>query len=95
MSKMHRKADTAAKGLRRAASEIRGDFADTLNRVAFGGERVLIHRHGKDLAALVSVEDLELLRRLEDEVDLKKAKAALAEDPEGTSWAKVRKQLGL
>ena len=61
----------------------------------FGGERVVIHRRGKDLAALVPVADLELLRRLEDEIDLQKAKAALAEDPKGTPWAKVRKQLGL
>ena len=39
-------------------------------RVAYKGERIVLERHGKDVAALVSVEDLELLEELEDRTDL-------------------------
>ncbi|MCP4601933.1 MAG: type II toxin-antitoxin system Phd/YefM family antitoxin [Proteobacteria bacterium] len=61
------------------ASEARHDFADVINRVAYRGERIVLHRRGKDVAAIISLEDLELLERLEDDKDLKAAKAALKE----------------
>ena len=48
------------------ASEARKGFSETLNRVAFGKERIVLHRHGRDVAALISIEDLELLRAIED-----------------------------
>ena len=67
------------------ASDARQDFADVLNRVAYQGERIVLHRRGKNVAALVSVEDLELLEKLEDQMDLKAARAALKEaDKKGT-----------
>jgi prevent-host-death family protein len=67
------------------ASDARQDFADVLNRVAYQGERIVLHRRGKNVAALVSVEDLELLEKLEDQMDLKAARAALKEaDQKGT-----------
>ena len=53
-----------------AASEARENFATILNEVAFGGERVLLHRHGKDVAAVVPIEDVQLLEALEDKMDL-------------------------
>ncbi len=79
------------------ASEAREGFADLLNRVAYRGERIVLHRRGKDVAAIVSVEDLELLERLEDERDLKAAKAALREaKKKGTKpLSKVMKELGI
>jgi len=33
-----------------AASEVRKDFADTINRVAFGNERIVLHRRGERLS---------------------------------------------
>ena len=60
-------------------SEVRHDFADVINRAAYRGERIVLHRRGKDVAAIISLADLELLERLEDENDLKAAKAALKE----------------
>ena len=47
-----------------AASTVRDTFAETLNRVAYRGERIVLRRHGKDLAAIVSIEDLALIERL-------------------------------
>ena len=61
------------------ASKAREGFADTINRVAFGKERVVLRRRGKDIAALVPMADLRLLEELEDRIDLLDARAALAE----------------
>ena len=78
-------------------SVARDGLSDTLNRVSYGKERIVIKRHGKELAALVPMEDLMLLEELEDRLDLEDARAALAEAEEkGTvPWEKVKKDLGL
>jgi len=60
-------------------SEARQNLAELCNRVAYGGERLVIARRGKARAALVSVEDLALLRAVEDAVDLAAARGALRE----------------
>ena len=79
---------------RLAASKIREHFSDTLNRVAYGGERFLLHRRGKPLAAIVSIEDLKALEELEDKIDIKAARKALKE--KGTiPYEKIRRELGL
>lgn len=60
-------------------ADIRNNLADAINRVAYAGERIPLERRGKTVAALVSVEDLELLQRFEDEADIKAARKALKE----------------
>lgn len=62
-------------------SEARGEFSELVNRAAYRHERVLLTRHGKPIAAIISKEDLEYLEALEDKEDLEAARAALA-DPE-------------
>jgi prevent-host-death family protein len=57
-----------------AASKAREDFADVLNKVAFGRSRIVLHRRGRDLVAVVPMADLE--RLLEDERDLNDLDAA-------------------
>jgi prevent-host-death family protein len=42
-------------------TQARAEFADLVNRVVYGGERVVLTRHGKPIAALVSAADLERL----------------------------------
>lgn len=42
-------------------TQARAELADLINRVVYGGERVVVTRHGKPLVALVSAADLELL----------------------------------
>ncbi|WP_030865472.1 type II toxin-antitoxin system Phd/YefM family antitoxin [Streptomyces sp. NRRL S-37] len=44
-------------------TQARAELADLINRVVYGGERVVVTRHGKPLVALVSADDL---RRLEE-----------------------------
>lgn len=48
-------------------TQARAAIADLVNRVAYGGERIALTRHGRTVAALVSADDLERLRRLEAE----------------------------
>lgn len=79
------------------ASEARNDFAATLNRVAYGKDRVVLHRRGKDLAAIIPIDDLTLLEALEDYLDVEAARKALA-DPRNRKripWTKVKAKLGL
>jgi len=43
-------------------SEARQQLARLVNRVAYGGERIVLEAHGEPKAALVSIQDLERLR---------------------------------
>ena len=60
--------------------QLRGNLGDTVNRVAFADERVFITRNGKKVAAIVSIEDVELLDELEMRVDVEALRQARAED---------------
>ena len=66
--------DTSPKldGLTRVSvRDARRQFAELLNRVAFGVERIVIERHGRPVAAIVCVEDLDHLEAEDDAVDRK------------------------
>ncbi|MEV0637624.1 type II toxin-antitoxin system Phd/YefM family antitoxin [Streptomyces sp. NPDC050619] len=47
-------------------TQARAELADLINRVVYGGERVVVTRHGKPLVALVSAADLERLEELQE-----------------------------
>ncbi|OII68376.1 type II toxin-antitoxin system Phd/YefM family antitoxin [Streptomyces sp. CC77] len=49
-------------------TQARAELADLINRVVYGGERVVVTRHGKPLVALVSAADLERLRSAEQQI---------------------------
>jgi len=80
-------------------AEIRNNLADCLNQVAYQGERVILERRGKGVAALVSMEDLALLEAIEDGEDVKAAKRAIAEmkrkGQKPVPFKDVKEQLGL
>lgn len=59
--------------------EARNNLADAINRVSYGGERIVFARRGKPVAALISADDLDTLRHVEDTEDLKDAAKALKE----------------
>ena len=77
-----------------SVSESRKEMGDLVNEVCFTKERVVLNRHGKPVAVIVSVEDAELLAELEDRIDLEDARQAL-KNPKRISWEKVKKELGL
>ncbi len=76
-----------------ASSTARTEFADIVNRAAYAGERVIVHRRKKPVAAVVPLADLELLEQLEDRIDLEDARKRLSEPT--VSWTKIKKELGL
>jgi prevent-host-death family protein len=76
-------------------TDARQKLADTINRVAYGKERILLRRRGKDMAALVPVEDLALLEELEDRSDVEAARAALAQSKRRIPYEQARRSLGL
>lgn len=82
---------------RMTTGEARQTFSETVNRVAFGRERIVLRRRGKDVAVLVPVEDLKALEAWEDRLDNEAADAALVEVKEkGTvPWEKVKGDAGL
>ena len=76
------------------ASKARQNFSDILSRAEYRGERVIVHRGKKAVAAVVPMEDVELLERLEDEIDVAAARKAL-KDPRTIPWEKIKKDLKL
>jgi prevent-host-death family protein len=74
--------------------EVRDNLAEIVNRVAYGGERVVLKRRAKGVAAVVSIEDLKMLEALEDRADLKAAQKARKEKG-GISLAEYRKKHSL
>lgn len=80
-----------------SVADARSDLAELLNRVAYGKERLVITRHGRELAAIVPVEDLHLANRLRRFVARKDVARALAELDAGKapSWDELRKELAL
>jgi prevent-host-death family protein len=46
-------------------TQARAEFADLVNRVVYGGERIVMTRHGKAIVALVPAADLDRLEQLD------------------------------
>jgi antitoxin Phd len=81
---------------RMSVMEARRELSRTINRVAFGKERIVLVRRGEEVAALVPVEDLKALRALDDQLDAEEARHRIA-DPtdEAVPYDEVRRDLGL
>jgi prevent-host-death family protein len=77
------------------ASDLRGNFAEAVNRVTYGGERIVVERRGKRLMAMIPLEDLALLEALEDKLDIEEAEKILANSEGRKSLDEVRRELEL
>lgn len=78
-----------------STADARKNFADIVNKVAYGAEPIILTRRGREIAALVSMRELELLRQIEDRMDIEDAEKALAEPGEKIPAEEVWKELGL
>jgi prevent-host-death family protein len=82
-------------------TKARNEFSEIINKAAYGKERVTLTRRGKTIAAVVPIEDYELLKRIEeqeDREDLAVAKKALAKSPKtgmARLFSEVKKEFGL
>ena len=63
----------------KTVSKARSNFQDLLNRVGFGNERVVIERHGKPVAAIISYDDFKYFEELEDAIDSAELRRAVEE----------------
>ena len=79
------------------STDAREQLAHVLNRVAYAGDRVRITRRGKVVAAVVPIGDLEMIERLENEIDIRETEKCLREaKKKGTIPLDIiRKELGL
>lgn len=78
-------------------ADVRKNMAELVNRAAYGGERFVVTRHGKELVAIVPLEDVTLLDRLRSLVAKREYESALHEiSKTGTiPWDEVRRMLDL
>jgi prevent-host-death family protein len=76
-----------------STSAARQRFSDIVNKAEFSGERTILHRRKRPVAAVVPIEDVELLERYEDELDARHAKKARKEKT--IPWEQLKKELGL
>jgi prevent-host-death family protein len=78
--------------------EARERFSEVVNKAAYGAQRVLLTRHGKTIAAVVPMADLELLNEIERVIDVEEAYKALVEaksQKETMSLSDLKKMLDL
>lgn len=87
--------DADAKGatvIETTSTALRRNLQDYLSRTQFDRERVTVTRNGKPVAAIIPLEDLELLQAVEDRLDLAEALDALHEgqDVGLTPWEQLK-----
>jgi len=74
-------------------TEARQDLKKIVNRAANRGDRVLLRRREKDIAAIVPIEDLRLIEAMEDQLDTEAAHEALAESDQRFPYHLIRNKL--
>jgi prevent-host-death family protein len=75
-----------------SVSQLRNKLAEILGRAAYAGERIVIASRGKPKAAIIGIEDLELLQDLED---AQAAREALEAHRRGDTipWEEIKAEL--
>jgi len=85
--------------LRMTTKETIDNFAETLDRVADGENQVILNQDGKDVAAIVNIEEYLLLARVmekfSDRIDLEAIRAGKKEAAPKITVAELKEALGL
>ena len=68
--------------------KVRGELTELPGRVVYGGERIIVTKHGKPVFAIVPVEDLNRLEVYE-------AREVLGKDGPTYTLEEVRARLGI
>lgn len=82
-------------------TQAREHLADLLNKAHYTGEWIIVEKHGKKLAAIISIHDLELLDSLieqkEDEIDRAVVEKELSKKRKSKTvpWDTLKKELDL
>ena len=81
--------------------EAKKALTTVINKVAYGKDPIIFESRGKDLAALISMDQFRLYERLLDElethIDLEEAEKALndPDNQERIPWKALQDELGL
>ena len=73
-----------------SSSSVRQNLSKIIDAVRMAGERILVTQHGRPVAAVISVEDLELLQLLEDRMDVAEARRRIRETVDKVSLEELR-----
>lgn len=73
-----------------SASSARQNFSKIIDAVRVAGERILVTQHGRPAAAVIGVDDLELLQLLEDRMDVADARRRMKEPADKVSPEELR-----
>jgi prevent-host-death family protein len=75
------------------ATAARARWSEILSRVLYSGERVMLVRHGRIVAAIIPADDVQLLDRLVDERDIETARRALSAGGSGATrpWDELKR----
>ncbi len=80
-----------------AITQVRNDLSDIVNRAFCINERTIIAKKGKNVAAVIGMEDFELLKNLEEAEDMvlaEMADEAMKEPGENISLEEMKKHFG-
>jgi len=80
-----------------AITQARNDFSNIVNRAFNINERTIIAKKGKNVAAIIGMEDLEFLKNLEAAEDMvlaEMADEAMKEAGENISLEEMKKNFG-
>ena len=86
---------TPEKAIHVSVSGLKDALSEFLNRAAYGQERIIVSSRGKAKAALIGLEDLRLLEKIEEMQDALAAWEALQAHQLGTTdpWEEVKAEL--
>jgi len=76
--------------------EAKEEFSELINRVSHGKEQIIFTRRGKEIAALIPLEDYQKLQTSQRKSDLEEAVSALQEarSQGTTTLAALRSEIG-
>jgi prevent-host-death family protein len=58
--------------------ELREKLSEIIGRCAYGGDRFVVKRNGKPVAAVVPIEDMFVAQYVEDQLDIRECERQLA-----------------
>lgn len=74
-----------------SATAARRQFYKLVRQVASSSQRVIIHRHDKNVCAIVPVPELRVIELLEDHLDSAVAREVLAECIDHIPWSDAKR----
>jgi PHD/YefM family antitoxin component YafN of YafNO toxin-antitoxin module len=78
-----------------SVTDLKKEFRQATGKEEHGHVRLVIERNNKAAFALIPIEDLELLQRVEDLIDTRAAEASMKDPRPSIPWEELKAKLGL